>query len=112
MSCRHALNALHALTAAAVVLATLAAAPALASDAISKKAGCAVCHAVDKKGVGPSYKEIAAKYKGDANAAAVLAERVRKGSKGVWGQVPMPPTPAARLSDAEPKAVVDWLLKI
>ncbi|MCU0774007.1 MAG: c-type cytochrome [Ideonella sp.] len=85
--------------------------PALASDAISKKAGCAVCHSVDKRGLGPSYQEIAAKYKGDAKAPALLAERVRKGSKGVWGAVPMTPTPPDRLSDAELKAVVDWILK-
>jgi cytochrome c len=93
-----------------LVLAALQA-PALASDAISKKAGCAVCHSGDKNALGPSYQQIAAKYKGDAKAPALLAERVRKGSKGVWGAVPMTPTPPDKLSDAELKAVVDWILK-
>jgi cytochrome c len=101
----------HPFTLVNVLAAVLAASPAVASEAISQKAGCAVCHAVDKKGIGPSYREIAAKYRGNAKAAAVLAERVRHGSKGVWGQVPMPPTPTSRLSDAELTAVIDWLLK-
>jgi cytochrome c len=87
-------------------------APAAASEAISKKAGCAVCHDTSKKLVGPTYKEIAAKYKKDPNAAARLAQSVRKGSKGVFGQVPMLPTGTDKLSDAELKAVIDWILKM
>ncbi len=89
-----------------------AASPALASEDIARKAGCAVCHAVDKKGVGPSYKEIAAKYKGDAKAAALLAERIRKGGSGVWGKVPMAATPPDKLDDADLNAVVAWILKL
>ncbi|MCU0929630.1 MAG: cytochrome C [Burkholderiaceae bacterium] len=88
----------------ALALAGTLAASAFASDAISRKAGCA-------KGVGPSYQEIAAKYKGDAKAADLLAQRVRKGSAGVWGQVPMAATPPDRLSDADLKAVVAWILE-
>jgi cytochrome c len=95
----------------ALALAGTLGASAFASDAISRKAGCAICHAVDKKGVGPSYQEIAAKYKGDAKAADLLAQRVRKGSAGVWGQVPMAATPPDRLSDADLKAVVAWILE-
>lgn len=102
-----------AATAAAVLaaLGALATLPAAASEALSAKAACVACHAVDRKGVGPSYKEIAAKYKGDAKAAALLAQRVRKGSSGVWGAVAMPPTPPERLSDAELKTLVAWVLK-
>lgn len=90
---------------------TLASGMAGASEALANKAGCVACHAVDKKMIGPTYKEIAARYKNDKNALATLSQRVRQGSKGVWGPVPMPPTPANRLSDAELQAVVAWLLK-
>jgi cytochrome c len=91
--------------------AATALSPALASEEIARKAGCAVCHSPDKKGVGPSYKDIAAKYKGDAKAPDLLAERVRKGSSGVWGKIPMAPTPPDRLGDADLKAVIGWILK-
>ena len=84
--------------------------PAQGSPQISQKAGCAVCHAPAAKSLGPSYQEIARKYKGRADAPALLAGRVRKGSQGVWGAVPMPPTAPDKLSDAELKAVVAWLL--
>lgn len=86
-----------------------------ASEAISVKAGCAVCHAVtkpaDKKMIGPSYQEIAARYKGRADAAVLLVDRVRKGGKGAWGQTPMAATPADKLGDADLKALVAWILK-
>ncbi len=84
---------------------------AAASEALAQQAGCVACHALDKKSIGPSYKEIAARYKGDAKAAALLAGRVRQGSQGVWGPLPMPPTPAARLNDAQLKALVEWVLR-
>jgi cytochrome c len=96
----------------ALAMGPITAAPlAQASEALSAKAGCAVCHAVDRKGVGPSYKEIAARYKGDPKAAALMAQRVRKGSSGVWSPVPMPPTPPETISDADLKLLVAWLLK-
>jgi cytochrome c len=79
------------LLSAAAVLAW----PAGASPQLATKAGCAVCHQADKAMVGPSWKDIAVRYKGQPQAAAQLAERVRKGSANVWGKVPMPPTPAA-----------------
>jgi cytochrome c len=84
---------------------------AFASEKIAIQAGCATCHAADRKVIGPSYREIAAKYKAQPNASKLLAERVRKGGQGVWGPVPMAPTPAEKLSDADLKAVVAWLLK-
>lgn len=96
----------------AIAAACAVSGTAAASEAISKKAGCAVCHDTSKKLVGPTYKEIAAKYKKDPNAAARLAQSVRKGSKGVFGQVPMLPTGTDKLSDAELKAVIDWILKM
>ncbi len=82
-----------------------------ASEALAKKGSCIACHAADRKLVGPSYRELAARYKGQAAAPAQLAERVRKGSKGVWGAVPMPATERARLDDAELKALIAWVLK-
>ncbi|MCU0967373.1 MAG: c-type cytochrome [Rubrivivax sp.] len=96
------------LVAALMLAATTA---ARASEAIATRAGCSACHAVDKKLLGPSYKEIAARYKGRADAVALLSGRVRKGSTGEWGKVPMPATDASRLSDADLNTVVTWLLK-
>ncbi len=84
---------------------------AFASEAIATKAGCLACHTKDKKVVGPSYKDVAAKYKGQGDAAAKLADKVRKGGQGVWGPVPMPPNPADKINDADLKAVVQWVLK-
>jgi cytochrome c len=94
-----------------VAVLTLSSA-AIASEAIATKAGCLACHAVDKKVVGPSYKDIAAKYKGQADAAAKLADKVRKGGVGVWGPppIPMPPNPVDKISDADLKTVVQWVL--
>ena len=81
-----------------------------AAEAMMKKDGCAACHAVDKKIIGPSYQEVAAKYKGDKDAAAKLAKKVKEGGSGVWGQVPMPPNVA--VPDADVKALVDWILTL
>lgn len=89
----------------------LAAAPAFnaaASEALAKKHNCLACHTVDKKVVGPSYKEVAAKYGGDKGAEAKLIDKVKKGGAGVWGQVPMPPNPS--VPDGEVKALVAWIL--
>jgi cytochrome c len=102
------------LSSKALILAVAAAAFApqsWASEAIAKSAGCNACHAMDKKMLGPSYKDIAAKYKGDAAAPEKLAERVRKGSKGVWGQIPMPAIGAGKINDSDLKAVIAWILK-
>lgn len=91
--------------AAALVPASL---PAHAQEELAKKHACLACHAVDKKLVGPAYKEVAAKYRGDAGAEAKLVEKVKKGSQGTWGQVPMPPN--ASVPDAEVRALVKWIL--
>lgn len=84
---------------------------AQASPQIATQSGCATCHAADKKMIGPSWKDIATKYKGQANAVAVLSDKVRKGSTGVWGKLPMAPNDATKISDADLKAVVTWVLK-
>lgn len=96
---------------AALGLAALAL-PAVAADelALAQKSGCTACHAVDKKIVGPAYKDVAAKYKGDKAAHAKLEEKVKKGGVGVWGQVPMPPN--TQVSDADIKKLVAWVLSL
>lgn len=95
----------------ATLLAAAGAAQAGPDEALNK-AGCVACHAQDKKLVGPAFKEIAAKYRGQSGAAAQLAEKVRKGGKGVWGPIPMPPNGADKISDAELKAALDWVLAL
>ena len=101
MKTRYLLAALGALAVAT---------PALASLELAQKNACTACHAVDKKLVGPAYKEVAAKYQGDAKAEAALFDKVKKGSAGVWGQVPMPPN--AHVKDEDIKALVKWVLSI
>lgn len=83
---------------------------AMATDMpdLAKKNGCTACHKIDGKLVGPSWKEVAAKYKGDAGAAAHLDAKIAKGGSGVWGKMPMPPSP--KLSDAERKELVTFIL--
>ena len=81
---------------------------ALASDALAKKYNCLACHAVDKKLIGPSYKDVAAKYKGNAGAEAKLIGKVKNGGSGAWGQIPMPPN--ASVPDADVMALVKWIL--
>ena len=82
-----------------------------APQTLATQAGCVACHLPDKKLIGPSYRDIAAKNKGRADAPARLAAAIRKGSKDVWGPVPMPATPPAKLGDADLKALVAWVLK-
>jgi cytochrome c len=82
--------------------------PAFASDELAKKHACFACHAVDKKLVGPSYKEVATKYRSDPGAEAKLADKVKKGSQGTWGQVPMPPN--AAVPDGDVRTLVKWIL--
>lgn len=85
-------------------------APAQASQELAKKYNCAACHLMDKKHLGPSYKEIAKKYKGDGDAVTKLSAKVKKGGSGVWGKTPMAPNPA--VPDADVKTLVEWILKM
>ena len=88
-------------------LASAASLPALASAELAKQHNCLSCHSVDKKVVGPSYKDIAAKYKGQS-VEAMLIDKVKHGSKGVYGQIPMPAN--ANVPDADVKTLVKWIL--
>ncbi|MBA2723529.1 MAG: c-type cytochrome [Methylibium sp.] len=91
-----------------VFLGMLAASPVLASPELAQKKNCMACHAMDKKLIGPSFKDVAAKYAGDKDAAAGLTTKVLKGGSGVWGQIPMPANP--QVSEAEAKQLVTWVL--
>lgn len=82
--------------------------PALANEALAKSKNCLTCHAIDKKLVGPGYKEVAQKYAGDKTAVAKLTAKVMKGGSGTWGPVPMPANP--QVSEAEAKQLVTWVL--
>jgi cytochrome c len=84
--------------------------PAFASQDLAQKKNCMACHALDKKLVGPSYKEVAAKYAGQKDAVDKLAQKVVKGGSGVWGQVPMPAN--AQVSEAEAKQLVTWIMTV
>ena len=75
--------------------------------ALATKYNCIACHAADKKIVGPSYKEVAAKYAGDSGALAKLEQKVKSGGSGVWGAIPMPPN---NVPDADLKVLVAWIL--
>lgn len=92
------------------LLAAVAVAPAFAQQDLAQAKGCVACHAVDKKVVGPSFKEIAAKYASDKTAADKLAQKIIKGGSGVWGPVPMPANP--QLSEADAKKLSSWVLSL
>ena len=77
------------------------------ASALAAKYNCQACHALDKKVVGPSYKEVAAKYAGDSGALAKLEKKVKSGGSGVWGAIPMPPN---NVPDDDLKALVEWIL--
>jgi len=91
-------------------LVTVVAGPAFANADLAQKKNCLACHAVDKKLVGPAYKDVAAKYAGQKDAVAKLADKVQKGGTGVWGQVPMPANPQVNAEEA--KTLVTWILTL
>ncbi len=102
-------------TAAALVSLLLAgqagAVDAKAAEALAQKNGCLACHSVQNKVVGPSYKDVAAKYKGDKGAEAKLIAKVKAGGSGVWGPIPMPPN-SPHVSDGDIKTIVEWVLSL
>ena len=101
------------MTKTLIALAALgiAALPAAANEELAKKSACTACHAVDKKIVGPSFKDVAAKYRTDKGAEAKLVEKVKKGGVGAWGQVPMPPN-SPQVKDADIQTLVRWILSL
>lgn len=95
---------------ALIIMAAMAAisTSALADQALATAKNCMACHAVDKKLVGPSYKDVAKKYAGDAKAVDMLAGKIVKGGSGVWGAIPMPANP--QVSEADAKKLAAWVL--
>ena len=89
---------------------SLVSSAALASAELAKAKNCMACHAMDKKLVGPAYKEVAAKYASDKGAVAKLAKKIREGGTGVWGQVPMPANP--QVSEADAQTLAKWVLTV
>ena len=82
--------------------------PAFANKALADKHGCLGCHAAATKLVGPAYREVAAKYAGDADAVASLSQSIRNGGAGKWGEMPMPPQ--KQVSEADAKKLARWIL--
>lgn len=97
------------MTAASAALLVMSGA-ASADQALAQKNACLSCHGVDKKIVGPAFKEVAKKYAGDAGAAAKLAAKVKAGGKGVWGEIPMPPNPNVKPEDVN--KIIAWVLSL
>jgi cytochrome c len=96
------------IAAALISAAALVSAPAMANLDLAKKSNCMSCHTVDKKLVGPAYKDVAAKYAGKADAVKTLSAKVKAGGKGAWGEIPMPPN--ANVKDADIETLVKWIL--
>jgi cytochrome c len=94
----------------ALALAAAAASPAFAQMELAQSKNCLTCHAVDKKLVGPAYKDVAAKYAGDKTAVDKLSQKIIKGGAGVWGPVPMPANP--QVSEADAKKLAQWVLSL
>lgn len=88
--------------------AAFSAGNAMADMKLAQEKNCMACHAVDKKMVGPSYKDVAAKYAGQGDAVDKLSQKVMKGGSGVWGPVPMPAN--GQVNDADAKKLVAWIL--
>lgn len=82
---------------------------ALAGEQLAREKGCTACHDTKAKKVGPTYVDIAKKYKGRADAVSYLVEKTIKGSAGVWGNIPMPPQ---NISETEAKQIVQWILSL
>jgi cytochrome c len=96
--------------ALATILAATATPAAFAQQALAQEKNCLACHQIDKKLVGPAYKDVAAKYAGQKDAVAKLAEKIQKGGTGVWGQIPMPANPQVNAEQA--KALATWVLSL
>ncbi|MES9944594.1 MAG: c-type cytochrome [Candidatus Thiodiazotropha sp.] len=100
------------LLAASTTVVSLGAVATASADpvALATQRGCMACHQVETKVVGPAYKEVAAKYKGQEDAVEMLSAKVKAGGSGVWGPVPMPPN--AHVSDEDIKVIVEWVMTL
>lgn len=99
-----------AVTASLASGALLLAGSAHASEELFKKSNCLACHAIDQKRLGPSMKEVAAKYNGDGSAVDMLAKKIRQGGVGVWGQMPMPPQ--LQVAEADARTLAEYIMTL
>ena len=104
------LSGLASIRAGLLLAVACLALPAQANEALARKSDCLGCHAVATKLVGPAYKDVAAKYAGQADAQALVMQSIRNGGAGKWGELPMPAHP--KLSDAELKKLASWILSL
>lgn len=95
----------------ALVASTQSAFAASAGEALAKANNCLLCHGVDHKVMGPAYKDVAKKYKGDKTAEAALIKKVKEGGAGTWGNMPMPPN-SPQVKDEDIQAIVKWILTL
>lgn len=93
-----------------LVSTLLFAVPAMASPQLAQSKNCAACHQMETKAIGPSYKQIAQKYTSNPETVALLANKIVKGGKGVWGPVPMPAN--GQVSEAEARTLATWILSL
>lgn len=104
------MKVLLSVVAAGLIGLAMPVAQAADGAALAQKGGCMACHGIDKKILGPSFKDVSAKYKGKG-AEAALIKKVKEGGSGAWGAMPMPPN-TGKLSDDEFKSVVGWILSV
>lgn len=104
------LKALHIVVAGLVLLPALASAEPSAGESLAKKSGCFACHSIQRKVIGPAYKDVAERYDGEKGAADKLALKVKEGGSGVWGSAGMPPQ--AQLKDEDIHHIVEWILSL
>ena len=97
-------------TLATLVLAAACTTPALASPELAKAKNCMGCHTMDKKVVGPAFKDVAAKYRNSKDASTQLALKIRQGGSGVWGPMAMPAN--AQVNEADAKKLAEWVLSL
>jgi cytochrome c len=99
------------LATSALLTAATSAVAVPSAEALAQKSNCLMCHSVDKKILGPAYKDVAAKYKGDKTAEAKLIQKVKTGGSGAWGDMPMPPN-SPQVKDEDIKTIVQWVLSL
>ena len=109
MCCHDGKPVLRVLLAAMSLASVLGSPAAHADETLATRHNCVMCHELDKKYVGPAFQDVARKYEGQPEAAARLAEKVRKGGGGVWGKVSMPPHPTVPAGDI--RKLVEWVLR-
>lgn len=102
----------HSIHAAVAALALASSIPVHASEQLMERSGCIGCHRVDQKLIGPAFTEVAARYRSESEAVSYLILKIREGGEGVWGDIPMQPNSIEKISDADLKLVVEWILKL